>query len=129
MAMASTLDGGVGIMDTVSYSYWAGGAGFAFDLSNGGILSNGALTSAEVKLDTLVGIENYQGTNYDDTFYAGGFADTFSGGNGNDDFYMDANTTAVDQISGGNGIDKVSYTAYSTGVTLNISTGVNSGGH
>jgi Ca2+-binding RTX toxin-like protein len=128
VAMASTLNGGVGVADMVSYAYWAGGAGFVFDLSNGGILSNGALTSAEVKLDTLIGIEIYQGTNYADTFYAGGFADTFSGGNGNDDFYMDANTTAVDSISGGSGLDKVSYTAYSTGVTLNISTGVNSGG-
>ena len=127
VAGADTYIGG-GANDTVSYANWAGGAGFIFDNSNW------ANTSAQVRLDTFSNIEGYMGTNYADTFYFGGGIDFMYGNDGNDVFYLD--TTSSDYASGGNGIDTASYAinpvthlANLTGVTINMITGSNSGGH
>jgi Ca2+-binding RTX toxin-like protein len=128
VATADTLNGGAGI-DGVSYEMWAGGAGFIINNSNW------ANTSAAIRLDTFTATEYIIATNYADTFYASSSAESFYGSGGNDVFYMDTVTTTSDSISGGSGIDLVNYAidpstllANNTGVTLNLSTGVNSGG-
>ncbi len=57
--------------------------------------------------DTFIDIEGIAGTDFDDTFIMGAYA------------Y---------RINGGKGIDRISYVAAATGVTINLSTGTHGGG-
>jgi Ca2+-binding RTX toxin-like protein len=95
--------------------------------------------------DTLVSIENITGTQFDDimtgdiannTFLGGTGIDTLSGGLGIDildgGFGDDVLTggAGADQINGGAGShDRASYAGSNLGVTVNLTTGINSGGH
>ncbi|MBK9572636.1 MAG: calcium-binding protein [Rhodoferax sp.] len=81
-------------------------------------LSLGTATGGGVGNDTLIGIEGVNGSAFDDLITGGATEDWFMGGAGND------------TIDGGAGNDFVNYDDNSTtaGVTINLLTGVVSGG-
>ncbi|WP_419895987.1 hypothetical protein [Roseomonas sp. USHLN139] len=97
----NTLNGGAG-NDTVDYSQAS--AGRTIDLQNG--ISNG---------DTLVAIENVNGTNFDDTIIGDRFNNVLRGGDGNDVLHGNKGDDTLDGgagdniLNGGTGNDLVSY--------------------
>lgn len=122
---ADHLDGGDG-MDRASY------AG-----SNAGVtvnLETGLATGGHAQGDVLISIEHLTGSSHADrlTGDAGnnqlsGAAgdDTLTGGAGNDVLTGGA---GADSLDGGAGIDRASYAGSSAGVTVNLATGLGSGG-
>jgi Ca2+-binding RTX toxin-like protein len=106
-AGADYLDGG-GNTDTASYS--ASNAGVTVNL-NTGAGSGGHATG-----DTLSGIENLIGSAFNDSLIGNGGDNMLDGGVG------------ADYIDGGGSVDTASYSASSAGVSVNLSTGVVSGG-
>ncbi|WP_341913140.1 calcium-binding protein [Ferrovibrio terrae] len=92
-AGADQLSGGAGI-DTVYYS----GAGAAVTVS----LDTGTGTTGDAAGDTLTGIENLVGSDYDDIFTGSNGANSISGGVGNDTLHGYAGD---DTLQGGTGID------------------------
>ncbi|MGW8168459.1 MAG: hypothetical protein ACWGHH_00360 [Sulfurovaceae bacterium] len=100
-----TLNGGTGI-DTVSYEY-----------SNVGVTVNLALTSAQTiygtKKDTLTGIENLTGSNYNDTLKGSTLVNIINGLDGDDIIISGTGKTneifdggaGNDTLNGGAGID------------------------
>ncbi|BCH35511.1 hypothetical protein MesoLjLc_74410 [Mesorhizobium sp. L-8-10] len=116
-AGADYLDGGNGI-DTASYSG-----------SNAGVtinLATGRGTGGHAQGDTLVNIENLNGSHFADKLYGnagnnvlkgGASADFLSGGAG------------ADYLDGGSGGDAASYADSNAGVTVSLLTGKGSGGH
>jgi Ca2+-binding RTX toxin-like protein len=130
-----TLDGG---SDTDTASYASAGAGVTVSLALAG-----AQNTVGAGNDNLISIENLTGSNFDDILTGntgnnrlegGSGNDTLNGGSGND--VLDGgsgNDTLIgalgsDQLLGGDGIDTANYSASASGVTVNMSTGVNSGG-
>ncbi|MBF8177102.1 beta strand repeat-containing protein [Herminiimonas contaminans] len=93
---------GNGGVDTVSYIKATDGNGVTVDL-NAGVGTGGYAEG-----DRYDGIRNATGTSYDDTFVASNLANTFDGGLG-------SNT--------------VSYAASDSGVTVNLLTGMGTGGY
>ncbi|MFC7287783.1 beta strand repeat-containing protein, partial [Herminiimonas glaciei] len=93
---------GNGGVDTVSYIKATDGNGVTVDL-NAGVGTGGYAEG-----DRYDGIRNATGTSYDDTFVASNLANTFDGGLG-------SNT--------------VSYAASDSGVTVNLLTGLGTGGY
>jgi Ca2+-binding RTX toxin-like protein len=97
-----------------------GGAGFdrvGYGSAQGGVsvnLATGAVGGSEN--DTLAGIEGVYGSAFDDTLTGDGGNNVFAGGQGND------------AIDGGGGIDRVEYWDAGSGVTVNLATGLASGG-
>jgi Ca2+-binding RTX toxin-like protein len=112
------LDGGSG----VDYAqYWNATAGVIIDLS----LTAGQDTKS-AGFDTLVNIENINGSAFNDiltgnalnnTLLGGGGNDTLNGGDGNDSLRGDAGD---DAINGGNGSDTAHYWNATAGVTVNL---------
>jgi len=94
------LDGGTGGSDTVSYAHST--AGVTVNLITG-LGSNG-----DAEGDTYVHIQNVIGSASGDMFIANTQANSFNGGSG--------------------GSDTVSYASSAAGVTVNLSTGVGTGG-
>jgi Ca2+-binding RTX toxin-like protein len=92
-AGADHLDGGVGA-DTASYA----GSGGAVTVN----LITGSATGGDAQGDTLVSIENLQGSGLDDTLTGNGGANTLIGGAGNDT--LDG-SVGVDTMIGGAGND------------------------
>jgi Ca2+-binding RTX toxin-like protein/carbon monoxide dehydrogenase subunit G len=114
----NTLIGGNGI-DTADYS--AATAAVTVSLSMAG-----AQNTRGVGTDTLSGIENLTGSNYNDTLTGDANANVISGGAGNDTI---AGGAGADTLDGGTDIDTVDYSASSAGVTVNLTnTGAQSGG-
>ena len=130
-----TLDGGAG-NDTAVY-----------DASTDGVtvnLATGAASGGHAEGDTFVSIENLRGSNYadiltgdaldnalrgrsgNDTLTGGAGADSLYGGNGDDTLIGGA---GADILRGGADRDTLRYGASSAGVTVNLATGVASGGH
>ncbi|MGO4124581.1 beta strand repeat-containing protein [Inquilinus sp. YAF38] len=132
-AGADVLDGGDGI-DLVTFY----GATVAVTVN----LSSGVGGGGDAQGDTYVAIENVNGgkgadaiegstaanvlNGYEghDTIYGGDGDDTVLGGAGDDQLEGDA---GADRIDGGAGIDTVNYDG-STGVTVDLGTGLGSGG-
>ncbi|MCC0807828.1 hypothetical protein FPV16_16595 [Methylobacterium sp. W2] len=128
-AGADRIDGGDGI-DTASYA--GSSAGVYIDLSLGKVLYGDANN------DTLVSIENLEGSGYDDnlvgdaaantlsglagndTLSGGGGADFLGGGDGNDILTGGA---GADYMTAGDGVDWAYYSDSSAGVTVDISAG------
>lgn len=114
-AFDNTLDGGLGNdvinggggNDTVSYL--ASGSSVTVDLANG--TATGGLGN-----DTLSSIIHMIGSNSDDTLIGNGGNNTLDGGLGNDN------------LQGGAGTDTVTYARSVTGVTVDLSSGLASGG-
>jgi Ca2+-binding RTX toxin-like protein len=97
-----------------------------------GVTVNLAAGTAQrgAELDSLVGIEEIDGTNYNDFItgnaganFLGGLAgvDTLNGGDGNDTF---AGGTGNDTMDGGTGSDTVTFQVSGSGVTLNLATDI-----
>ncbi|WP_372395100.1 calcium-binding protein [Azospirillum sp. HJ39] len=115
-AGADTLTGGEG-SDTADYSASAGG--IAVDLSAG------AGAGGDAEGDVLSGIENVTGSAAADSLSGDGGANRLDGGAGND--WLSGGTGA-DTLIGGDGIDSADYVASATGVDVNLSSGIGSGG-
>ena len=114
----NTLIGGNGI-DTADYS--TATAAVTVDLS-----MTGAQNTRGVGADTLSGIENLTGSNYNDALTGDANANVISGGAGNDTI---AGGAGADTLDGGTGTDTVDYSASSAGVTVNLTNaGAQSGG-
>lgn len=84
--------------------------------------------------DTLVSIEQIDGSNHNDTIIGNADANIFNGlegndtlrGNGGDDLLI--GEAGADILDGGNGRDAASYANSSVGVSINLATGITSGG-
>ena len=111
-AGSDTLIGGYGF-DTVDYAF-----------SNVGVTVN-LTTGANSNGDTLVGIENINGTAFNDVLSGDAGANTLNGGAGNDILLGDA---GADLLIGGDGLDVADYSTSNVGVYINLFTGENHGG-
>ncbi|PCG14153.1 MULTISPECIES: cadherin domain-containing protein [Sphingomonas] len=115
-AGAETFDGGSG-SDTVDYS--ASTAGVTIDLASG------AAGGGFAQGDVLTAVEGVIGSAFDDVLTGSASANAIAGGAGNDVIRGGAGADALD---GGAGIDLLDYSASSSGVTVNLTTGVAAGG-
>lgn len=107
------LDGGAG-SDTVSYAN--AGPGITVNLEAG----------SGVGGDVLVSIENIIGTDGNDTFYGNADINVFTGGLGNDTYYVQNTGDFIAEAAGG-GIDSVSTTASFT-LSANVENLIATGG-
>jgi Ca2+-binding RTX toxin-like protein len=94
------LNGGAGI-DTASYAYASGGV--TVDLNIAGTAQN---VGGGEGTDTLIGIENVIGSNYDDVLIAGTQTTIVYGGGGND---LLSGKMTGQTLDGGAGIDTVDF--------------------
>jgi Ca2+-binding RTX toxin-like protein len=124
-AGADSLDGGSGA-DTVSYS--GSTVGVVIDL----VAGIGAGGDADG--DTLVNVEHVRGTSLADQLTGNASANTLTGaegddilvgGNGDDSFI---GGPGADVVDGGSGVDLASYATATAGVSVNLATGVGTGG-
>ena len=132
---SDTVDGGTGI-DLVTY--YASGSRVIVDLANG------IATGGHAEGDRLTGIENLAGSRLgndilkgtdgdnllrgfagNDRFFDRGGSDILQGGRGNDFFRMG---TGNDTVYGGVGRDLVTYFDSTSGVTVDLLTGIGSSG-
>jgi Ca2+-binding RTX toxin-like protein/carbon monoxide dehydrogenase subunit G len=115
---ADTLIGGAGI-DTDVYSTSANGVNVN--------LATNVNTGGDAQGDSLTGIENVTGSNYNDALTGDNNDNTLSGGAGNDTLVGGAgNDTLIggagnDTLVGGTGIDTADYSSSTNGVTVNLS--------
>ncbi|MDD5161045.1 MAG: M10 family metallopeptidase [Sulfuricurvum sp.] len=108
-----TLNGGTGI-DTVSFASATTGVSVNLWLSS-------AQNTVGAGTDTIVGIENLDGSNYNDTLRDNGGANVVKGLNG-DDILLAGSGVVNDSYDGGSGMDKLSYLYSTAGVTVDLST-------
>jgi Ca2+-binding RTX toxin-like protein len=133
-AGADSLFGGSGT-DTADYSN-SSAAILVSLLTNSG-------SGGDAQGDVLNGIENLVGSAFDDVLFGdtgsnaltgGDGADALFGGAGNDSLFGGlgddtmSGGTGSDLINGGAGIDTADYSASTAGVTVNLATGLGSGG-
>ncbi|WP_304608584.1 calcium-binding protein [Inquilinus sp. Marseille-Q2685] len=116
-AGADRLEGGTGV-DTANYS--ESGARVTVDLAAG----TGAGGDAEN--DTLLNIENVVGSRFNDILVGSTADNALSGGAGDDTITGGAGKDAID---GGTGSDTANYSTSNAAVTVNLATGINTGGH
>jgi Ca2+-binding RTX toxin-like protein len=122
---ADALDGG-NQTDTVNYatSNLAVNVDLLTNVNTGGFAQG----------DTLFNIENLSGSGFDDHLTGDGLANTLIGGNGNDQLVGGLGNDLLnggkgaDHLDGGDGNDTASYRSSSVGVSVNLSTGLGSGG-
>ncbi len=138
------IDGGAGY-DVVQYRNAT--AGILLDLSNP--LNN----TGDAAGDTYVNVESFHGSDHndrlvgdtgnniltgilgDDTIEGGAGNDHLNGQGGNDHLLGGAGDDTllgglgIDTLAGGDGVDIVDYTLSNEGVSLNLATGVHTGGH
>ncbi|WP_395646694.1 FG-GAP-like repeat-containing protein [Terricaulis sp.] len=110
-AGADTLDGGTG-SDTADYSDPG-----EDQLTTGVTVSlaiAGAQNTGGAGTDTLISIENLQGSRFNDSLTGDGAANTIHGGNGADSL---AGGGGADILIGGDGIDYASFSVASTAAT------------
>jgi Ca2+-binding RTX toxin-like protein len=115
-AGSDTLDGGTGT-DTASYS--ASASAVTVNL-----LTN-VNTGGDAAGDSLSGFENITGSAFNDTLTGDAGANVLTGGAGDDTLRGGA---GADTLVGGSGIDMASYSTSASGVTINLTTNVNTGG-
>ncbi|WP_342241926.1 calcium-binding protein [Inquilinus sp. OTU3971] len=152
-AGADILDGGNGSFDVAQYSGSSSGVAVDFlaGTASGGDADGDTLTGVEgvngsVHDDQLMGddIDNgfygdagddlLRGRGGADLLIGGDGADTLDGGDGEDDLIGDVGDDAlhggagVDSLDGGDGIDTIYYDDASAAVSINLATGVGSGG-
>ena len=111
-----TLVGGAGT-DTASYA----GASQAVTAD----LGSGIAWGGDATGDTLTGIENVTGTDYNDRLTGDAAANVLAGGAGNDWIVGGAGS---DTLTGGTGVDWLSYANATAGVALSLGTGSGTGG-
>jgi Ca2+-binding RTX toxin-like protein len=107
-AGADLLDGGVGDIDFAVYASSAA----AVTVN----LATGATSGGDAAGDTLVSIEGVVGSDFADTLTGDSSFNFFEGGKG------------ADRIDGGGGIDRALYISSNAAVTVNLATGLGSGG-
>ena len=113
-----TLIGGTGI-DTADYSTSANGVTVN--------LATNVNTGGDAQGDSLTGIENVTGSNYNDALTGDSNDNTLTGGAGNDTLVGGAgNDTLIggagnDTLVGGTGSDTADYSTATAGVTVNLS--------
>lgn len=137
-AGAETLDGGTGI-DWLSYQ--RSDAGVNVDLINGnfngGFASGDQVVAGKDAKGNLTGfssVENLEGSDFDDILRGDNGDNVIRGlkgvnslfGNGGNDTLIGG--AGSDAFNGGSGIDVVDYSASAAGVTVNLLTGIGSGG-
>ena len=115
-AGADSLNGGADI-DTVSYATSTAGVTVNLGLGTG--------LGGDAEGDTLSGFENLIGSNFADILFGDAGKNTISGGTGNDHLY---GTGGGDTFDGGAGLDWIDYRNSTAAVTVNLATGVGSGG-
>ncbi len=113
---SDSMFGGAG-EDTASYA--TSTAAVAINLSTG--LGSGGHAAGDV----LAEIEHLIGSNYDDTLTGDAGDNSLNGGSGND---VLAGGGGNDSLIGGAGTDTADYSASGAGVTVNLATGIGSGG-
>ena len=107
---------------------------------------NGGVLQGSNQADTIIGsevIDDLRGQGGDDVIYGNGGNDILSGGNGNDSLYggtgndtLDGGSgddlldggVGIDKLIGGAGNDNASYSNSTSGVTVNLFTGLGLGG-
>ena len=123
-AGANLLDGGEGV-DTVSY--------LASDTGVYVNLETGVVSGGYAQGDTLVSIEQIEGSNHNDTIIGSSGNDTIIGGAGDDFINAGAGNDYInggagaDTIDGGDGIDTISYSTSSTALLIDLSGGASQG--
>lgn len=115
-AGADTLEGGVGI-DWASYA--ASTAGVNVNLTTGGA------SGGDAAGDVLSGIENLEGSAFDDTLVGDGQANNLSAGAGND---LLVGGAGADTLQGGSGLDTADYSASGAGVNIGLTGATGAGG-
>jgi Ca2+-binding RTX toxin-like protein len=115
-AGADTIDGGTG-NDTATYA--SSNAAVAVNLATG--LGNGGFAQG----DTLVNVENVVGSAFNDALIGNAGANKLIGGDGNDNLTGGA---GADELIGGEGHDTTRYQDSGAGVTVDLTTGIGSGG-
>ena len=108
LSSSQTIDGGAGT-DTLAFTSATNGVWV--DLSNPSY--------------NISSIEILQGTDFDDTLTGSDSAETILGGDGNDTI---RGKLGADLINGGNGFDLAYYWGSAAGVSINLETGVATGG-
>ncbi len=106
---ADTLEGGSGV-DTADYS--GSTSGVTVDLGDGAVEVGG-----HAEGDTLGGIENITGSDFDDQLTGDSGANTLVGGAGDDTF---GHTGGSDHFEGGIGSDTIDFGATSDDVTVSL---------
>ena len=107
------LNGGAGI----DWAMFLGGQAVVVDLVAGTATGQGS--------DTILNIENVQGSAFDDIIRGNAGANILDGGQGNDLFLA---STGYDQIIGGAGNDTVSYAGATAGAYAQLGSGSGIGG-
>jgi Ca2+-binding RTX toxin-like protein len=113
---ADVLTGGGGT-DTAIYSGAPGGVTVN--------LAAGTGLGSDAEGDTLAGIENVTGSAFDDVLTGDAGANVLDGGNGND---LLTGNAGADVLLGGSGTDTASYTGSTSGVVIDLATGIGLGG-
>lgn len=106
-----TLNGGA---DTDTADYSAAAAGVTANLAAG--TANDGMGGA----DTLIGIENINGSAFDDTLAGDAGVNILNGAGGND---VLSGGAGDDTLNGGSGSDTADYSAVAAGVTVDLSIG------
>jgi Ca2+-binding RTX toxin-like protein len=121
---ADLLDGGKGF-DVASYETAANAIFINLETS---------VFTGDAAGDTLVSIEQIDGSKYNDEIVGNVEANVFNGLDGNDTLRGSSGNdlligeTGADVLDGGEGSDSASYANSTTGVSINLTTGVISGG-
>ena len=107
-AGADNIDGDAGL-DTAAYT----GSAAAVTVN----LSDGTASGGDAEGDSLTSIENLTGSAFDDTLIGDSSDNVLEGGDG------------ADTLDGGAGADTASWAASDLAVSVDLSTGTNTGGH
>ncbi len=143
---ADMLDGGAGTADWAGY--YQSTAAVTVDLN----LAGPQVSTGEASGDTLINIENLQGSNFDDVLTGDGVSNRFygligndvlNGGGGDDKLYGGTGVDTInggddndllvggagaDSLDGGAGIDSASYAGSGAAVQVDLGTGLGTGG-
>jgi VCBS repeat-containing protein len=122
---ADVIDGGAG-SNTINYSASAAAVTVNLSSANGVFANAGTGIGGDAQGDSLANIQNLIGSAYADFIYANEGGGTITSGAGSDTVVAGA---GVDRIDGGAGTDLVNYSQSTASVTVNLTTGVNSGGY
>jgi Ca2+-binding RTX toxin-like protein len=123
------LDGGVGADiidgggDTDKVTYADATSGLQIILGISGADGRASLNGGTFERDTLRGIENVEGSGFDDAIFGNELANVMEGGGGSDYF---GESRGDDRYIGGSGtgIDTLELAGETAGVTVNLSTGI-----
>jgi Ca2+-binding RTX toxin-like protein len=113
---ADRLEGGAG---TDTSSYYGATVGVTVNLAVG------TGSGGDAQGDTYVAVENVNGSQGNDSLIGNAGANTLAGWGGDD---VLRGSAGADRLDGGAGIDTASYYTGTIGVTVNLATGLGSGG-